>query len=75
MEKVIELYVKASDRLARRAKGERGQGVIEYVGIVVVVAIIIAAVILAADSFEVGDMIMSAIQSIIEGITGKIPGA
>ena len=45
-DKALELYVKATNSLDHYFRGERGQGAVEYVGIVLAVAVLIAAVIL-----------------------------
>ncbi len=60
--------------VSRRMKDERGQGSVEYVGIVLVVAAILAAVIFVIgtnDYLGIGDAIANAVRRAIESLTGR----
>ena len=63
-DKALELYVKASNAL----RSERGQGTIEYVGIVIAICAIVVLVIGAASGL--GTQIVNAFQNAIQSVLG-----
>lgn len=54
----------------RMRNDERGQGSVEYVGIILVVVAIVAVIIAAAKGSTIGQTIMTKIEEAIKGIGG-----
>lgn len=73
MSTALQLYVKAITALTVRAREERGQGTVEYVGIIFIVAAIVLAVAAAATGFAAD--IMNAIGDAIKGAIAKASGS
>jgi hypothetical protein len=67
-DKALELYVKAADRLDRWARSEKAQGTVEYIGIVVVVALLLLAIAGAMSTTDIGTKIQTAIKSAIDKV-------
>lgn len=60
--------------LALRLQGERGQGTVEYVGLILLIAGVIGAVVAFGASFKgdgLGKTIVDKLQDAIEGVGGK----
>lgn len=51
----------AGDRLVQRARSQRGQGTVEYVALILVVALVMVGVVKALDSFDGGKELGNAI--------------
>lgn len=63
---MTKALVKTQIRLQQlAAKGEAGQGTLEYVGMIIVAALFAAAVIAAAGQAEIGTKIAKAIKDIV----------
>lgn len=61
----------AHARLARGLAGARGQGTVEYVGLVLLVAVLIAGVVKASGGFSdsgIADAVVEKLKSAIEGV-------
>ena len=65
-QRLLALYVTATTRVRGSVASDKGQGTLEYVGIVVVAALLVAAVVAAIGN---GDTIRTAIQTKISEIT------
>jgi hypothetical protein len=65
MEKFITLVLALQTRVAER--DEKGQGTLEYVGMIVVAALLAAAVIAAAKGVDLGSVFTNAVNSVIGG--------
>ncbi|MGH3355092.1 MAG: hypothetical protein ACRDOJ_04290 [Nocardioidaceae bacterium] len=67
--KMIALYAGMSARMrhALEARGEKGQGTLEYVGIVVVAALLVAAVVGAVEGADIEGFISGKISEITSG--------
>ena len=66
-----ELMGVANARLARMLAGERGQGTVEYVGLVLLVAVLIAGVVKASGGFSdtgIADAVVDKLKGAIEGV-------
>ena len=73
MNKALELYVKATTGLQQLNRSERGQGTIEYVGILFIVAAICAAVLTfvkGADGTPIGQAVIDAVVKAIQDLVG-----
>lgn len=60
--------------LAASLRGERGQGTVEYVGLILLIAGVIGAVVAFGDSFKgegLGKAIVDKLEGAIEGVGGK----
>lgn len=68
------LHAFGLELLRRCAEDRRGQGTVEYVGVVVMVTLLIAAVAAAAKGWApaVGDGLKKAIQDAIKTVTGGL---
>jgi Flp pilus assembly pilin Flp len=61
----------ANDRLARVLAAERGQGTVEYVGLVLLVAVLIAGVVKASGGFSdtgIADAVVDKLKGAITGV-------
>ena len=61
----------ANARLARMLAGERGQGTVEYVGLVLLVAVLIAGVVKASGGFSdtgIADAVVDKLKAAIAGV-------
>ncbi|MEZ0577368.1 hypothetical protein [Nocardioides sp. MH1] len=65
MEKFLTLMLALQTRVAER--DEKGQGTLEYVGMIVVAALLAAAVIAAARGVDLGSVFTDAVNSVIGG--------
>lgn len=65
--KAIEMLAQLSVALHARAaaRGEKGQGTLEYVGIAIVAAILVVAVVDAVTGANIGSVISTQIQKIV----------
>jgi hypothetical protein len=66
-----ELWGGAHARLARLAAAERGQGTVEYVGLVLLVAVLIAGVVKASGGFSdtsIADAVVKKLKGAIDGV-------
>jgi hypothetical protein len=66
-----ELLGGAHARLARGLAGERGQGTVEYVGLVLLVAVLIAGVVKASGGFSdtgIADAVVKKLKAAIAGV-------
>ena len=66
-----ELLGGAHARLARMLAGERGQGTVEYVGLVLLVAVLIAGVVKASGGFSdtgIADAVVKELKAAIAGV-------
>ena len=66
-----ELWGGAHARLARLLAGERGQGTVEYVGLVLLVAVLIAGVVKASGGFSdtgIADTVVKKLKGAIDGV-------
>lgn len=73
MNTALSLYVKAMTELEHLARSKRGQGTIEYVGILFIVAAICVAVLTfvkTADGTTIGQAILDAIGQAIKNVVG-----
>lgn len=73
MTKAVELYAKATTHLQHLVRSERGQGTIEYIGILFIVAAICAAVLAfvpGQGGTTIGGMIIQAITQAIQNVMG-----
>ncbi|HOC13782.1 MAG TPA: hypothetical protein PLL50_09825 [Propionicimonas sp.] len=73
MNTAIEIYAKTTARLQQVLRSERGQGTIEYVGILFIVAAIVAAILTfvkGADGSTLGQQLLDAIGKAITDVTG-----
>jgi len=58
-------------RIGRAAAGERGQGTVEYVGLILLVAVILAGVVKASGSFSdkgIADAVVKKLKAAIDGV-------
>ncbi len=65
-----ELLGGAHARLARMLAGKRGQGTVEYVGLVLLVAVLIAGVVKASGGFSDTGIAEAVVKKIKGAITG-----
>jgi Flp pilus assembly pilin Flp len=66
-----ELWGGAHARLARLLVGERGQGTVEYVGLVLLVAVLIAGVVKASGGFSdtgIAEAVVKKLKGAIDGV-------
>ncbi len=66
-----ELWGDAHARLARLLAGQRGQGTVEYVGLVLLVAVLIAGVVKASGGFSdtgIADAVVEKLKAAIAGV-------
>ena len=66
-----ELLGGAHARLARALAAERGQGTVEYVGLVLLVAVLIAGVVQASGGFSdtgIADAVVRKLKGAIDGV-------
>ena len=71
----VLLHVAALRALARLRSGERGQGTVEYVALVLLLALVFAAVVKSGvgKDFEIGKTIVTKLKESIDGV-GDAPG-
>jgi hypothetical protein len=65
MAKLLTLLLALQTRVVER--DEKGQGTLEYVGMIVVAALLAAAVIAAAQGVDLGGVFTDAVNSVIGG--------
>lgn len=73
MNKAVELYAKTTAHLQHLLRSERGQGTIEYIGILFIVAAICVAVLGAVPGpggTTIGNMLIQAITQAIQNVMG-----
>jgi hypothetical protein len=66
-----ELWGGAHGRAARLLAGERGQGTVEYVGLVLLVAVLIAGVVKASGGFSdtgIAEAVVKKLKGAIDGV-------
>jgi hypothetical protein len=67
----FELMGKAHARLTRALAAEAGQGTVEYVGLVLLVAVLIAGVVKASGGFSdtgIADAVVKKLKAAIDGV-------
>ena len=67
----FELMGRAHARLARALARERGQGTVEYVGLVLLVAVVIAGVVKASGGFSdtgIAEAVVKKLKGAIDGV-------
>jgi len=67
MQKLFMTYLMLQARLLAPNKDEKGQGTLEYVGMIIVAALIAAAVISAAKGVNLGAVFTDKVNSVING--------
>jgi hypothetical protein len=73
MTKAVEIYAKATAHLQQLVRSERGQGTVEYVGILFIVAAICGAVLMVVPGTggsSIGNMLIQAITQAIQNVMG-----
>jgi hypothetical protein len=66
-----EVWGGAHARLARLLAGDRGQGTVEYVGLVLLVAVLIAGVVKASGGFSDTGIAEAVVKKLKTAITGE----
>ena len=64
-------HAELAGRIRRAARGERGQGTVEYVGLILLVAVILAGVVKASGSFSdkgIADAVVKKLKAAIDGV-------
>lgn len=62
---LTRLYISAETRVRQAiASGDRGQGTLEYLGVVVIVAILVVAAIAAFNAFDLGTKLTTQLDKI-----------
>ena len=74
-EKFVALQVRAEKAVEqrlmdRRAKGDAGQGTLEYIGAILIAAVIVGLVYAAVSQYQVGDKVKSAIDKVFSSAGG-----
>ena len=64
MNKALELMVALQTRLFALRSNERGQGTLEYVGMIIVAAILVVAVLEVTDTVDLGGVFQEAIEKV-----------
>lgn len=67
MQKLIMTYLMLQARLLDARDDEKGQGTLEYVGMIIVAAGIALAVLQAADAIDLGSVFSTAVTSVTGG--------
>jgi hypothetical protein len=70
-ERVARLHV-AAMHLAARARAHRGQGTVEYVGLILLIAVLIAGVVQASHGFKdtgIAEAVVKKIKGAIDGVS------
>lgn len=67
MNKVLEALLALQARMFLARDDERGQGTLEYVGMIIVAAGIVLAVLQAADAIDLGSVFTTAVNSVTGG--------
>jgi hypothetical protein len=68
---VYELMGRAHAAIVRRAGEERGQGTVEYVGLVLLMAVLIAGVVKASNGFSdtgIAEAVVKRLKGAIDGV-------
>jgi hypothetical protein len=68
---VYELMGRAHAALARERERERGQGTVEYVGLVLLMAVLIAGVVKASNGFNdtgIAEAVVKRLKAAIDGV-------
>jgi hypothetical protein len=68
---VYELMGRAHAALARERERERGQGTVEYVGLVLLMAVLIAGVVKASNGFSdtgIAEAVVKRLKAAIDGV-------
>jgi hypothetical protein len=71
------LLGRAHAALAWTLRGERGQGTVEYVGLILLMAVVLAAVVAAAGKTDAGgiaETVVSKLKEAIDGVGGAGAG-
>ena len=77
MEKVYEWQGRAHAALVNMARDVRGQGTVEYVALILLVAGVLATVVAAAGSFggkDIGQTVVTKLKEAIESVGGASAG-
>jgi len=74
MYELFGLAAATAGRARAALAADRGQGTVEYVGLILLMAVVLAALVAAADSFTGDDAIPSAIVDKIEGALKDVGG-
>jgi hypothetical protein len=64
----------AATAAAHRARAERGQGTVEYVGLILLIAVLIAGVVSASRSFKdtgIAEAVVKKIKGAIDGVAAS----
>ncbi|HYF73419.1 MAG TPA: hypothetical protein VD864_11400 [Nocardioides sp.] len=67
MNKVLEALLALQARVLLAREDERGQGTLEYVGMIIVAAGIVVAVLQAAGAIDLGGVFTEAVNSVVGG--------
>jgi hypothetical protein len=68
---VVRAWVAGARVRGQRARGQRGQGTVEYVGLILLVAVILAGVVKASGSFSdkgIADSVVRKLKAAIDGV-------
>jgi hypothetical protein len=71
---MVYRWMGGAHALALRLRGERGQGTVEYVGLILLIAGVIGAVVVFGSTFKgdgLGKTIVDKLESAIEGVGGS----
>ena len=64
MDKFVEMFVMLQARVAGLRDRERGQGTLEYVGMIIVAAILVVAVLEVTDAVNLGEVFQTAVEKV-----------
>jgi len=64
MDKFVEMFVMLQVRALGLRDRERGQGTLEYVGMIIVAAILVVAVLEVTDAVDLGGVFQTAVESV-----------
>jgi hypothetical protein len=68
---VARAWARAREHRQRGQRGQRGQGTVEYVGLILLVAVILAGVLKASGSFSdkgIADAVVKKLKAAIDGV-------
>jgi len=64
MDKFVEMFVLLQARVVGLRERERGQGTLEYVGMIIVAAILVVAVLEVTDAVDLGQVFQTAVEKV-----------